>query len=142
MFPCCTQSRAAQSETTHVSALACACSDHSDNVGATEGAGGCWRGAGPWLAACLAAPASSSCLVRPAAQPADAHTSVCHTPYPGQGAAASWWHLLQRETNPLAWLWPSLTTTKASATTTSAACAALHNLRRVQAARFYLARIN
>lgn len=113
-----------------------ACSDHSDNVGAAATAESwCWRGAGPWLAACLAAPASSSSLVtaeESAAQPADAqHIGVSHT-LPWTRSCSSRGVAPPPKGNPLAWLWPSLTTTKALATTTSAACAALHNLRRVQ----------
>lgn len=75
-------------------------------------------------------------LLLAAAQPADAqHIGVSHT--------LCWTRVAPPpKGNPLAWLWPSPTTTKASAATTSAACAALHNLRRVQAAGFFLARIN
>lgn len=74
-------------------------------------AGGGWRGAGPWLAACLAAPASSSSLVTivgSTAQPGDAqHISVSHTSpwtrsYSPGGVAPP------PKGNPLVWLWPSL----------------------------------
>lgn len=88
--PHCIESGVARSETMHMPALNCMHDDQSNNVlwvpTLRWRTGGCWRGAGPWPAACLAAPASNALLVinvEIAAEPGDSQgIGMLHTiPY-------------------------------------------------------------
>lgn len=102
----------------HVPALHRTHDDRSNDVPwvpmLRQRAGGCWRGAGPRLAVCLAAPASNGLVVFNAgiaAEPGDSQRVGVPYTLPYKGCRSPGGVAYPSKGNPLAWLWPDTSLT-------------------------------